>query len=166
MIRDRLTIHSTDIRLMASRVCKPVCLGTLPSIPPPPPHTHSNGNQLFPIVGHHGKRKGLWVVILPLLSRATDVLVRVLPALGSPAPSAEVPFTQLGYGKLTAKEMYPNVDESALMRRIDMRVIPMLCVVYLFAYLDRVNIANAAVYGMSKDLGLIGNQFNVALTIL
>ena len=47
-----------------------------------------------------------------------------------------------------------------------MRVIPILCMVYLFAYLDRVNIANAAVYGMSKDLGLVGNQFNVALTIL
>ena len=47
-----------------------------------------------------------------------------------------------------------------------MRVIPILCIVYLFAYLDRVNIANAAVYGMGNDLGLVGNQFNVALTIL
>ena len=72
----------------------------------------------------------------------------------------------MGDGRLTAKEMYPNIDESALMRRIDIRVIPILCVLYLFAYLDRVNIANAAVYGMSKDLGLVGNQFNVALTIL
>jgi len=72
----------------------------------------------------------------------------------------------VGDGRLTAKEMYPNIDESALMRRIDIRVIPILCVLYLFAYLDRVNIANAAVYGMSKDLGLVGNQFNVALTIL
>ena len=75
-------------------------------------------------------------------------------------------FAQLNDGKLTAKEMYPDIDESAWMRRIDMRVIPILCVVYLFAYLDRVNVANAAVYGMSNDLGLIGNQFNVALTIL
>ena len=90
----------------------------------------------------------------------------MLPALGSPTPSAEAQLPQLGNGKLTAKEMYPDIDESALMRRIDMRVIPILCMVYLFAYLDRVNIANAAVYGMSKDLGLVGNQFNVALTVL
>ena len=120
---------------------------------------------LFLIIGHHGKRKGLWVATPPLhSSHATDV--HVLSALGSPAPSAEVQLTQLSGGKLTAREMYPDIDESALMRRIDMRVIPILCMVYLFAYLDRVNIANAAVYGMSKDLGLVGNQFNVALTVL
>ena len=75
-------------------------------------------------------------------------------------------FTKLSGEKLTAKEMYPDIDESALMRRVDMRVIPMLCVVYLFAYLDRVNIANAAVYGMGRDLKLVGSQFNIALTIL
>ena len=52
------------------------------------------------------------------------------------------------------------------MRKIDIRVIPVLCLVYLFAYLDRVNIGNAAVYGMADELGLVGNQYNVALTIL
>ena len=62
--------------------------------------------------------------------------------------------------------MYPDIDESALIRRIDIRVIPVLVVLYLFTYLDRVNIANAAVYGMADDLGLVGNQYNVALTIL
>ena len=62
--------------------------------------------------------------------------------------------------------MYPDIDESALMRKIDIRVIPVLCLVYLFAYLDRVNIANAAVYGIADELGLVGNQYNVALTIL
>jgi len=77
-----------------------------------------------------------------------------------------VQLTQLSDGKLTAREMHPDIDEAALMRKIDMRVIPMLCMVYLFAFLDRVNIANAAVYGMSHDLGLTGNQYNIALTIL
>ena len=62
--------------------------------------------------------------------------------------------------------MCPDIDESALMRRIDIRVIPVLVTLYLFTYLDRVNIANAAVYGMANDLGLVGNQYNVALTIL
>ena len=52
------------------------------------------------------------------------------------------------------------------MRKIDIRVIPVLVALYLFTYLDRVNIANAAVYGMANDLGLVGNQYNVALTIL
>jgi len=166
-LRDRLTICSTDVRFVSRGVCKPVCLGTLSSIPPPSPYPRSsNGNRLLLIVGHHGKRKGLWVAIPLRLSHPTNVCVRVLPALGSPAPSDEVKFTQLSDGKLPAKEMYPDINESALMRRIDMRVIPILSAVYFLAYLDRVNIANAAVYGMSKHLGLTGNQFNVALTIL
>ena len=62
--------------------------------------------------------------------------------------------------------MYPDIDESVLMRKIDIRVIPVLCMPYFFAYLDRMNIFNAAVYGMSDDLGLAGNQHNVALTML
>jgi len=53
-----------------------------------------------------------------------------------------------------------------LIRKIDLQVIPALCLLFVFAFLDRVNIANAAVYGMSKDLGLVGNQYNAALTIL
>ena len=62
--------------------------------------------------------------------------------------------------------MYPEVNESALIRKIDIQVVPILCMMFVFAALDRVNIANAAVYGMSKDLGLVANQYNTALAIL
>lgn len=93
----------------------------------------------------------------------------MLPALGSPNPSADGEVVNLGYegsGKLTAKEMYPHINESALMRRIDFQVVPILCLLFIFAILDRVNIANAEVYGMGKDIGLVGDQYNVALAIL
>jgi hypothetical protein len=87
--------------------------------------------------------------------------------LGSLALSTDEKLAQLRCdGKLTAKEMYPNINESALMRKIDIRVVPILCLLFVFAFLDRVNIANAAVYGMSKELKLVGNQYNAALTIL
>ena len=36
---------------------------------------------------------------------------------------------------------------------------------YLLAFLDRTNIANASVFGLNKDLGLVGNQYNTALTM-
>ena len=38
---------------------------------------------------------------------------------------------------------------------------------YLLAFLDRTNIANASVFGLQKDLGLdsSGTQYNTALTI-
>lgn len=58
-----------------------------------------------------------------------------------------------------------HTTESALVRKIDLYVVPFLCVLYLLAFLDRVNIANAKVYGMTTELGLVGNQYSVALVI-
>lgn len=60
----------------------------------------------------------------------------------------------------------PHTTEKKLMAKIDIRVIPFLCILYLFAFLDRVNIANARSFGLQKDLHLHSpNQFNTALTI-
>ncbi|KAK3072229.1 High-affinity nicotinic acid transporter [Teratosphaeriaceae sp. CCFEE 6253] len=59
----------------------------------------------------------------------------------------------------------PHTTERKLVRKIEMRVVPCLCIMYLLAFLDRVNIANANVYGLAKELGLTGNQYNVALVI-
>ncbi|KAG4034803.1 hypothetical protein MFRU_002g01550 [Monilinia fructicola] len=58
-----------------------------------------------------------------------------------------------------------NTTEAKLMRKIDLRVIPFLCIMYLLAFLDRVNIANAKSFHLSQDLKLTGNQYNTALTI-
>ncbi|KAF9644846.1 MFS general substrate transporter [Thelephora ganbajun] len=65
----------------------------------------------------------------------------------------------------TAKEIFPNVDEDKVLRKIDIRVVPVLCLLYLLAFLDRVNIANAAIYGMKEELRLKGNEYNIALVI-
>lgn len=65
----------------------------------------------------------------------------------------------------------PHTTEAALMRRVDMRVIPCLCVLYLLAFLDRVNIANAKSFGLVEDLHLADEtgtssvRYNTALTI-
>ena len=37
---------------------------------------------------------------------------------------------------------------------------------YLFSFLDRVNIGSARLYGLEEDLGLVGVQFQVAVSIL
>ncbi|KAK9457425.1 major facilitator superfamily domain-containing protein [Dipodascopsis uninucleata] len=52
------------------------------------------------------------------------------------------------------------------MFKIDVRLVPMLCILYLLAFLDRVNIANAALFSMKTDLKITdGNKYNIALTI-
>ncbi|SMR61005.1 unnamed protein product [Zymoseptoria tritici ST99CH_1E4] len=59
----------------------------------------------------------------------------------------------------------PNTTERKLLMKIDLHIIPVLCILYLLAFLDRVNISNANVFGLSADLGLEGNQYNTALVI-
>ena len=109
--------------------------------------------------------KSCGLSLLGCSSPVTDV--HISPALGSSTSSTDERLTQVGYDeKVTVKEMYSGVNESALIRKIDLRIVPVVCLIYVFAFLDRVNIANAAVYGMGEDLGLVGNQYNVALTIL
>ncbi|KAL4995567.1 histidine phosphatase superfamily [Aspergillus recurvatus] len=61
------------------------------------------------------------------------------------------------------------IDEKAekkLIRKMDMYILPFVILLYLFSFLDRVNIGNARLYGMEEDLGLVGNQYQVAVSIL
>ena len=47
----------------------------------------------------------------------------------------------------TTKETSPDVDESKVMRKIDIRVVPVLCLMYFLAFLDRsvnLNVASFA----------------------
>ncbi|KAH8730182.1 major facilitator superfamily domain-containing protein [Phaeosphaeriaceae sp. PMI808] len=58
-----------------------------------------------------------------------------------------------------------HTTERKLLTKIDLHVIPYLCIMYLLAFLDRVNIANANVFGLSKELNLQGTMYNTALVI-
>ncbi|KAI9933601.1 hypothetical protein ASPWEDRAFT_114829 [Aspergillus wentii DTO 134E9] len=52
-----------------------------------------------------------------------------------------------------------------VVRKIDYRLISILAILYLMSHIDRANIGNAKIEGMEKDLGLVGNQYNIAATI-
>ncbi|THD00310.1 hypothetical protein EYZ11_000203 [Aspergillus tanneri] len=59
-----------------------------------------------------------------------------------------------------------NTTERKLMAKIDWHTVPCLCIMYLLALLDRVNISNAAVLGLKQDLHIFdGTKYNTALTI-
>ncbi|KAJ5743211.1 hypothetical protein N7533_010313 [Penicillium manginii] len=56
--------------------------------------------------------------------------------------------------------------ERALVRKIDLRLLPMLIIMYILNYLDRNNIAAARLAGLESDLGLHGNQYATCVSIL
>lgn len=58
-----------------------------------------------------------------------------------------------------------GINHKKLMWKIDFCVVPPFCLLYFLAFLDRVNISNAKIYGMEKDLNLSSNQFSAALTV-
>ncbi|KAJ5094408.1 hypothetical protein N7456_010269 [Penicillium angulare] len=62
-------------------------------------------------------------------------------------------------------EEYSPEEMKRLLRKIDLRVIPILAILYFLSFLDRGNIGNANIQGLSEDLNLVGNQYNWVLTV-
>ena len=60
---------------------------------------------------------------------------------------------------------FAHLDEKAILRKMDIRLIPMLALLYLLSFLDRGNIGNAKIEGLVEDLGMTGSQYNWTLTV-
>ncbi|EON66979.1 hypothetical protein W97_06095 [Coniosporium apollinis CBS 100218] len=58
------------------------------------------------------------------------------------------------------------IAEKKLVRKLDLYIIPVVMLLYLLSFLDRVNIGNARLYGLEEDLNLTSNQFQIAVSIL
>lgn len=62
-------------------------------------------------------------------------------------------------GEWTAEE------ERRIVRQLDLKLVPVVTVLYLLCFIDRANIGNARIMGMQEELKLGGMKFNWALTI-
>src|ERR1700709_1133053 len=60
---------------------------------------------------------------------------------------------------------FSGVDEAKTLRKMNIRLIPVLAVLYLLAFLDRGNIGNAKIQGLTRDLHLSANGYNIASTV-
>ncbi|PYH93874.1 MFS transporter [Aspergillus ellipticus CBS 707.79] len=56
--------------------------------------------------------------------------------------------------------------ERQLVRKVDWRLMPVLLVMIILNYLDRNALPNARVQGIDADLGLKGDDYNVAISVL
>jgi hypothetical protein len=55
--------------------------------------------------------------------------------------------------------------ENRLVHKVDFRVLPPLPIMFTISIVDRINIGSAKVLGMTKELGLTGNRYNVCLLL-
>ncbi|KAM5356487.1 hypothetical protein ACJ41O_003133 [Fusarium nematophilum] len=65
----------------------------------------------------------------------------------------------------TTLESFSHIDEKKVLRKMDLRLIPMLALLYLLSFLDRGNIGNAKIEGLQEDLNMTGDQYNWCLTV-
>ncbi|KAM0335002.1 hypothetical protein ACHAQA_000036 [Verticillium albo-atrum] len=65
----------------------------------------------------------------------------------------------------TTLESFAHIDEKKVLRKMDIRLIPMLALLYLLSFLDRGNIGNAKIEGLQEDLNMSDDQYNWCLTV-
>ncbi|RMZ84310.1 hypothetical protein DV738_g503, partial [Chaetothyriales sp. CBS 135597] len=73
---------------------------------------------------------------------------------------AQVPTT----GEGSVIEIDPEAERK-LRLKLDLYILPHICLLYLFCYIDRSNIGNARIAGLEADLNLKGFDYNAILSI-
>ncbi|KAI9836808.1 MAG: hypothetical protein M1819_000973 [Sarea resinae] len=64
-------------------------------------------------------------------------------------------------------EAHPGseINEKSLLRKLDLTLLPALTLLYLLSFLDRSNVANARIEGLTADLHMTGDQYLTGLTL-
>ena len=62
-------------------------------------------------------------------------------------------------------EAIDRAAEKRLVRKCDIHVVPIVSLLYMFSFMDRINIGNARIQGLEKDLKMKGNNYNIALLV-
>ncbi len=56
-------------------------------------------------------------------------------------------------------------EEAAVIRKLDIRILPIVFIIYMFAVLDRSNLGNAHVAGLDASIGLEGGDYAMLGTV-
>ncbi|KAH7353705.1 major facilitator superfamily transporter [Plectosphaerella cucumerina] len=92
--------------------------------------------------------------------------------MGDDKSSDQVSPASPSRGSIEAAEKPENVApaynrkaERRLRLKIDLMIMPTVCLLYLFCFIDRANIGNARIAGLDVDLGMKGLDYNATLSI-
>ncbi|KAF2022176.1 MFS general substrate transporter [Aaosphaeria arxii CBS 175.79] len=60
---------------------------------------------------------------------------------------------------------FDKVAEARILKKLDLKVLPILWLLYLVCFVDRSNIGNAKIQGMDQELELKGQRYNIAVFV-
>ncbi|KAI9725228.1 MAG: hypothetical protein M1828_003409 [Chrysothrix sp. TS-e1954] len=96
-------------------------------------------------------------------SNATDSQYD-FPAHGDDAAGENWSLSSSTSSTIPEWEVYTPDEEKAVLRKFDLHVVLFMSFLYLLSFLDRSNIGNAKIAGLSRDLQLSDSQFEWLLT--
>lgn len=77
-----------------------------------------------------------------------------------------------GVGSTYVPDLNDKAMEKRIVRKIDSRILPFICISYLINFLDRVNLGNARTLNndipennIVRELSLTGNRYNIAVAV-
>ncbi|KAL2060264.1 hypothetical protein VTL71DRAFT_9659 [Oculimacula yallundae] len=97
-------------------------------------------------------------------SKSADVEAGIIKS-GSPEMSDTEPPKNVG-PEDEQPMLLGGEAERKLVRKLDIHIIPVVMALYLLSFLDRVNIGNARLYHLERDLGMHGNMYQTAVSLL
>lgn len=97
---------------------------------------------------------------LSLAPEQPTVIPSFLSTMVSSSPIPHENRSELTGDAHLTRASFAHLDEKAILRKMDKRLIPMLALLYLLSFLDRGNIGNARIEGLVDDLHMTGPQYN------
>jgi hypothetical protein len=73
----------------------------------------------------------------------------------APASASDLDDNYALYQQQAGQQLDPD-EAKAVLRKVDLRVLPVLIVIYLLQYLDKNGINYASAYGLEEGTGLVG----------
>ncbi|KAG5774647.1 hypothetical protein H9Q73_011686 [Fusarium xylarioides] len=61
------------------------------------------------------------------------------------------------------QQAFDPILEKKVIRKVDRNLVPILFLLFLCAFIDRINIGNARIQGLEADLNMSGEDYNIAL---
>ncbi|KAG7410616.1 major facilitator superfamily domain-containing protein [Fusarium sp. MPI-SDFR-AT-0072] len=73
------------------------------------------------------------------------------------------PRISLDENPKSEQQAFDPILEKKVIRKVDRNLVPILFLLFLCAFIDRINIGNARIQGLEADLNMSGEDYNIAL---
>jgi hypothetical protein len=93
-----------------------------------------------------------------------DAITPAVETRAEPTPTAEKAAQFLA--KVGGDHMFTAEEEAKVLRRIDLRVLPLLLGAYFFQQLDKSSLSYVSIFGLVEDANLVGQQYSWLGSIL